>query len=392
VSVFKDESKLSLDYVPPRLPHRDQELKSLASHFRSVIENPGNVAPKVIITGNIGTGKTVLSKRFGEDFQKYAKKKNLNLKYIYANCRESGSFFNVIKNIIIQNYEPTLPQRGYSSKELLNNFMRILDKKNSYALLVLDELEALVKKEGSDPIFSLTRIHETRPPNAPQRISIIFIFREPERERIFKLLDKSTLSTLGHSIINLEKYTSKQLEEILDYRIQEAFKENAVPMETIKLIADLSAPFGDARFAIELCWIAGKIADSQYEPKVLPEHVRKAQMRAHPSLRIEDLRFLSLHEKLLLLAISRQLRGCEDAYASIGDVEETYRVVSEEFNEKPRAHTQIWKYIQSLSATGLISTKVSGKGYRGKTTLIGLYVSSENLEAELSRMLRMRKK
>lgn len=71
----------------------------------------------------------------------------------------------------------------------------------------------------------------------------------------------------------------------------------------------------------------------------------------------------------------------------MGEVEKEYKVVCEEFNEKPRAHTQTWKYLKNLSQVGLVSTKVSGKGQRGKTTLIGLSLPSEKLETEILRLL-----
>jgi len=60
----------------------------------------------------------------------------------------------------------------------------------------------------------------------------------------------------------------------------------------------------------------------------------------------------------------------------MGEVEEMYKLVCEEYNEKPLAHTQFWKYIRNLDSCGMITTKISGKGVRGKTTLIGLTAPS----------------
>lgn len=39
-TIFKDESKLSMDYVPVFLPHRNEELRLLAHFFKIVIERP----------------------------------------------------------------------------------------------------------------------------------------------------------------------------------------------------------------------------------------------------------------------------------------------------------------------------------------------------------------
>ena len=59
--------------------------------------------------------------------------------------------------------------------------------------------------------------------------------------------------------------------------------------------------------------------------------------------------------------------------------EKIYEVVCEEYSEKPRAHTQFWTYIKNLSSYGILLTKISSKGLRGKTTLIGLTSPSPSL-------------
>ncbi|RLI34812.1 cell division control protein Cdc6, partial [Candidatus Bathyarchaeota archaeon] len=45
-TVFKDEYKLSPEYVPPKLPHREEELRHLAHFFRVLVDSPGQMAPK----------------------------------------------------------------------------------------------------------------------------------------------------------------------------------------------------------------------------------------------------------------------------------------------------------------------------------------------------------
>src|SRR5689334_25328910 len=86
-TIFKNEEPLSLEWLPTRLPHRETQLRFLAELFRSVIDKPGTTSPKVLISGDIGTGKTVLTQRFGTDMQRTAK----NLKEIgRASCRERG--------------------------------------------------------------------------------------------------------------------------------------------------------------------------------------------------------------------------------------------------------------------------------------------------------------
>ena len=83
-----------------------------------------------------------------------------------------------------------------------------------------------------------------------------------------------------------------------------------------------------------------------------------------------------------------QLREIRSAYITIGEVEEMYRSVCEEYYEEPRAHTQIWEWVQDLNAHGIIDAKKSGIGQRGQTTLIGFSeVPAEMLELFLSSLL-----
>ena len=70
----------------------------------------------------------------------------------------------------------------------------------------------------------------------------------------------------------------------------------------------------------------------------------------------------------MLLAASRLLRKA--AYCSTGELETEYRALSEQINKKPLGHTQFWQYMKEMDAFGLISTKRSGKGTVGNTTLI----------------------
>ncbi len=367
-SIFKDEEPLSLEYLPSRLPHRENQLRFLAELFRSVVERPGTTSPKVLITGDIGTGKTVLVQRFGTDITRTAKTLKVNLRYIHVNCREyRGSLFMILKRVL-QTFTPTFPQRGFSSEELLQILLDQLDEKNLHIILALDEADMLVKAEGSTSLYNLTRIQEERP-GRPVRLSLIIVVREI---RLLEGLDRSTQSTLQRNIIRLERYNTPQLETILRGRVDLAFKEGTVPETVVNFVADMAAPAGDARYAIELLWRAGKYADSEGAKELKPDHVRAAANSVYPILRTDYAQHLSLHEKLLLLSLARVLEKNSENYATMGEVEISYRMACEEFKEPHRAHTQVWKYVQNLAATGILSTQLSTTGYRGKTTLLGI--------------------
>ncbi len=381
-SVFKDESKLDINYVPPRLLHRGPQFNLLDHFFRFAIESPGKMTQRVLVLGKVGTGKTVLSQHFGLKTMKEAEKRNINLNYVHVNCREcKGSLFMILQRTILKFY-PNFPRRGYSAEELLQALMQILDEENAYLILALDELESLIQSEGSDPLYSLTRVQEERL-KAPQRLSLICILRQPE---YLEKLDRSTRSTLQRNIINLEEYSKPQLEDILNDRVNLAFRQGTVGTQTMNLIAELAySEGGNARYAIELLWRAGKYTDASEMREVSPECVRKAAVSVYPVVRKDIVSSLSLHEMLFLLGVARHFKQTDAAYVSMGQAEDAYGIVCEEYGEEKRGHTQLWKYVRGLSASGIIETKVSAEGQRGKTTLISLpRVPASDLEQELS--------
>lgn len=380
-SVFKDQSKLSPDYVPEKLVHRDEEFRKLSRFFKPVLEN--RASQRVLITGSVGVGKTALTLKFGQQLGPAAKKRNFRLDYIHINCRKQKTPYTVLRQMV-DHYLPRLPPRGFAPQELLDMVLKWLDGHDAYLTLTLDELGFFIQQNGPDLLYSLTRAAEES--GAPNRLSIIAISRD---QNFLRSLDSATQSTFMHNMIELDRYNARQLADILTQRIREAFKVGVVEEDTVNLIADIAARWGDARFALELLLHAGMFADEKGAKKVTPEHARQAKAEVHPEVRKETLAELQLHERLLLLALARRLKITESAYALTGEVEEAYRVVCEEYGEEPRKHTQLWGYLKRMDGLGLVDTRPSGKPHRGRSKRISVPdVPVSMLEKELEGLLK----
>ena len=382
-TIFKDESKLSIDYVPPYLPHRENEIRLLTRMFRETIKNPGLVSTKVVITGSVGTGKTAIAKYFGQKVESITRYGKNKIKYIHINCRLNRSEFSILKQIL-KYFIPSLPDRGLSPEELYQILLSTLEKEDLYIILTLDEVDFALKFTGPDLIYRLTRVGDSEL-NPKQRLSLILIVRNIA----FKgLLDLSTLSTLQHNFISLKGYSANQLYDILSMRVKGAFYEGTYSEEALRIAADLASAWGDARYALELVWRAGKLAEMDGSLFLTPDHVRKIHAELTPSFRKEDIYTLTLHQKLMLLALSRVLRRSNTAYATTGALKEAYTLVCEEYHKKPVKHTQLWKYLKDLENLGIVSLKLSSTGIKGKTTLISLEdIPIEILEQELIKIL-----
>jgi cell division control protein 6 len=383
-SVFKSEQFLSIDYVPESLPHRNAELRTLAQSFKTLIDSPGQSSVKFIVEGPVGTGKTAVVKRFSEQMFQAANRRNIRLHTIHINCRVNRTEYLVYLRAL-REFKPEFPRRGHSPEELLQMLVEVLDQEDRYLLLVLDELDYFIRQRGADILYALTRLTDDRL-NARQRVSIISIGRKIPLDE--DLLDSSTLSTLQRNILRFNKYDGSALYDILRDRVDMAFKKDVVMEDTIHVVADIASAHGDARYAIELLWRAGKQADREANSLVIPDYARRAKTDTHPELRKEIFTGLPEHQKILLLAAARQLRENRGAYVTMGEVEEMYRSVCEEYEEEPRSHTQVWEWVQDLTSHGIVDTKKSGTGQRGQTTLIGFSdVPADMLESFLSDLL-----
>jgi cell division control protein 6 len=388
-SVFKDEAKLDINYIPEKLPHRETQHRLLMEFFNFILRCPDKMAQRVILTGEVGTGKTALAQNFGANITSEANKRGMKFRYVHINCREYRGSLSPILHHAVTVFRPNYPARGYGAEEILGTLMQVLDEENAHMILSLDEFDSLIEKEGSDAVYKLTRLQEMRQGKA-QRLSFIFIMRDL---KAIEPLDESAKSTLQRSIISLERYGKPQLIDILNDRVAMAFEYGSVPEDVVDLISELAfTETGNARFGIELLWRAGKYADAQDAGCVEPECVRIAVSSIIPGLRRNELLSLGLHEKLFLLAVARYFKENEEAFVSLSEIEKAYAVACEEFSEIPNGHTQVWNYTQYFSKLGVLKTEVASFQTRGRATRLSLpSIPAGELEKALTASLQEEK-
>src|SRR5581483_3239071 len=333
-SLFKDAGKLSYDYVPDRLPGREEEIAKLARQFRPLLQ--GGAAQHVLVTGPVGSGKTALSRAFCRDLKAHARSQGVNIEYTDVNCRRRSTEGAALLKILTH-FDERFPDRGFSNAEMLEILKKRLERAEAHLIVILDEVDILLKKSGSDLIYNLTRFNEESG-KAKFSVSLIMVSQQDART----LLDEAAQSTFKRTgVLPLERYDAEQLKGIIHQRVDLAFHKNAFPEDLEELAADTAAPYGDARYAIELLQKSGQLAEDASRDHVEPEDIRAAAAESH-------------------------------AFVTTGEAEERYALACEEFGEKARAHTQFWTFLKDLDSLGFIHTKRSGKGVVGTTTLISL--------------------
>ncbi len=377
-SVFRDESILLPEYLPHQIPHRDSQLKMLELYFQSVVQNASKSSQSVMLSGPNGSGKTMLAKKLGESLQKKGALYGNLVKMLHVNCRIERTLQAVMVKAL-KSLGQSYPSRGYSFEELLTALVDELKTNRMHLIIAFDEVDSLITSDPS-ALYTITRLRETSQDR--QVFSSLLISKTTD---YLKAVDLSTLSSVQRNEVKLDPYASEELLDIIASR-SEAFNDGCFDESTMQLAADIASQYGDARYALDLAYRAGKLADASESPRILPEHIRSAKASLPPQFSKEELNYLTRHQKLILMAVSTLLKKGDSNYVTMGEVEKSYTALCERIGVGAYHHTQVWSDINELSMKGIIETQLSGRGMRGRTTLIGLsLVSAKELIAELEK-------
>src|SRR3972149_5518536 len=258
------------------MAHREEQTKRLFSLLRPIVE--AGASSNAFLYGAVGTGKTHTAKRFCLDFKKYASESDRAVDWEVVNCRQRMGDDAVLLRLL-QHFDPHFPERGFSIAEKMESLRKHLEKHKLHFIVVLDEVDALLKKSGADLIYSFARIAEEGT-TTRGNISMILI---SQRSNALEYMDAAALSTLRRSTVaEVPKYDRKALEDIVRGRVALAMHPGTVDEDLIDLIAEIAAEFGDARDGIELLEKAGMLADEERSEEVAAEHVRGAKAHVHP--------------------------------------------------------------------------------------------------------------
>jgi cell division control protein 6 len=302
----------------------------------------------------------------------------------HVNCRSHPSTSQVLQQIA-SSLDSGHPERGFSSGELIQSIRRNIRSRESHLLLILDEVDVLVRRDNSDLIYKLLRIDEDK--EGEGTLSLIMVSQE---DSLFTLFESAIKSRLGESnILRMRPYVSSELVEIARQRYEASCRPNSVSdgvLDKIGIFAEESG--GDARMAIELLDRAIGGAEKEGREKVTEDDVVPSNSRS-ASVEPNQVDGLKMHQKLVLLGICRRLKRAEEI--SSGDASKLYELVCEENNEAPKGYTTFWKYLKHLESEGLIVSRSSNSNRgRGRTRYITMpnsvpAVIESRIESELLR-------
>lgn len=373
--IFKDRKKLSPRYLPKEISHREKQIDLLVRTFLDIKDDPDKFPLTVIqIIGPAGIGKTSTVIKFSDILDNELRKSKINIKIVYINLKLQGGNKYAIYKYLLSCIAPELPAQGLSAEEMLRQMLDYLILNNVYSIIILDEIDYLIKiSKEIGIIYDLTRLNEFDPSKKCNVKGVIFIARSTE---FYEKLDEAELSSMGRAYIEFPNYTIDQVSDILIRRSKDAFQDNVIGTDIIDWIAKIVvSPIvnGDIRYALDLLSYAGNLAESEGTEKVLLDHVKKINKQIYNGITDDDIKELSKLQIIILLGIIKGLKIKNRDYIDLKEV----RMQSLEIAEKYKLRKLDVEDILDDLATRKIIKIISLK----KISLISS--SIENLEKSL---------
>jgi len=369
--IFKNREVLRHSYSPRELPHRDEQIDSIAEILAPALQ--GATPSNILIYGKTGTGKTACVKFVGGELEKESSDL-CRCRLIHLNCETIDTQYRVLAQIANQVSENeskasdrvknSIPFTGWHTDQVYEELKKVLEHAGGLQIIVLDEIDKLVKKSGDDTLYSLTRVNSDL---VESRVCIIGI----SNDLTFKdFLDARVLSSLSEEELIFPPYNADQLRDILKQRAEVAFCPGVVPDEVIGLCAAKAAQeHGDARRALDLLRVSGELAEREGTETVLERHVTAAQDSIETNLMSEGVKTLTLQSKAVLCSMLLMEISGQKVFNS-GSVCNMYREVAKEIDLETLSNRRITDLINELNMLGIVRTRVVSHGRHGRTTEI----------------------
>ncbi|MCC6043303.1 MAG: orc1/cdc6 family replication initiation protein, partial [Desulfurococcaceae archaeon] len=358
--IFANREILHPDYVPDVLPHREGEIKKLAEIL--VVSAKGEKPSNVLLYGLTGTGKTVVSKYVVKKLVEKASSIGSNLGYAYVNTRKLDTPYKVLASIA-SSLGLRIPYTGLAISEVYRKYINALENWSGLHIVILDELDYFVKRNGDDLLYKLLRINEDL---SKSRVSIIGI---TNNLYFVENLDPRVRSSLGEEEIFFPPYNAEQLYTILKQRAEKAFHPGVIDDSVISYCAALAArENGDARRALDLLRVAGEIAERENALVISIEHVKKALAEVEEGRVNQVIATLPLQQKLVLkVAVNLATRK---GFTTTGEVYSVYLEEARRRGLEPLSQRSVSQVLSQLDMMGILIAEVRSMGRHGLTKVI----------------------
>lgn len=381
-SLFRKKAALQSSFMPDVIEHRDDQINLIASILAPSLrsDRPSNI----FCYGKTGCGKTLTIKHTLQKLSAVAIEKNIPLKTIYINCKlkkVADTDYRLLAELA-RKFGKSIPATGLPTDEVYRAFYEGLEQKPQIVLLVLDEVDQLVKKAGDEILYNLTRINSEL---KNSQISIIGISNDLTFQNV---LDPRVKSSLSEEEILFPPYNAIHLQAILEKRCSIAFEKDVIGDGVIAKCAAYSArEHGDARRALELMRVSGELAEREQRDHVSLDHIDMAEEKIERD-RVYDVvatQPKQVQATIYSILISEQ----HDHRAPIftGEIYDRYKRICDHTGLRPLTQRRISDILAELDMLGIINAKIISKGRFGRTREINLAMPP-NLQERLTKLIK----
>ena len=368
--IVKNKNILQTSYLPEVLPHRSEEIDSVATIIASAFE--GDKPSNILIFGKPGTGKTAVMNFIGNELRK-EDPDGSSCMYIYINCEIVDTQYGILQNIgnqIIVDFEKRIPT-GWSLEKVYSETKNYIDGQNKVFVVVLDEIDRLIYKSGDDVLYHLSKINEDL---KRSKLSLVGI---SNNTKFVEFLDPRVKSRLGEEKMIFPPYDAQQLGDILRSRAEIAFEPGTLEDGVIALCAALSAQeMGDARRALDLLRIAAEIAERSGDSAVAEAHVKSAKSKIEMDTVSEMVKTLTQQSKVVLMSVIYNTER-DNRTMTTGDVYSTYKELCDILHVTVLTQRRVTDLISELDMLGIVHARVRSFGRAGRTKEIELSIPQE---------------
>jgi cell division control protein 6 len=361
---------LQTGYKPEQIPHRGDQIKQVASILAPVLR--GEKTSNLFLYGKTGTGKTLSINFVRDELLRRAEKNPRNkLRIEYLNCKlkkVSDTEYRILAELI-KKLGGEVPETGLPTQAVYSKFIDLVDSEKQLLVLVLDEIDQTVKKISSDFLYNLTRLNTEL---SKTQICIVGI---SNNLTFLEELDPRVRSSLSEEEIVFPPYNALQLQEILNKRAKQAFKEGVIDDGVVAKCAAFAArEHGDARRALDLLRVAGELSERDGSKRILLKHIDEANNKIERDKILDIVRTEPKQFQFVLYSIIKLAEKNPDESIFTGDVYNLYREICSKNKCEILTQRRVSDIIQEFDMLGIINVRVISKGRGGRMREIKLAI------------------